>query len=228
MVIHELIWQRQLNDLIDFRRFLRRKYGLKLREEIHASDMISNPGTLMRIRKDLRLQILKHCIDWLATQTNCNLISIRVDKSGKSADIFESAWSALIQRFENTINNKNFPGPKNTDDKGILLPDQTDEKKLRMIVRKMRHYNPVPNTQSLFSGGRRNLIIQTIVEDPLHKNSAHSYFSQMVDVTAYFLKQLYAPNNYIRKKGARNYFNRLSPILCKVASNTHPNGIVEL
>jgi len=228
LVIHELRWQSMLNEQIVFRKYLKNITGLKLREEIHAAEMINNPGELIRIKRNIRLDILKKCIDWLALQRDCNIISIRVDKQGKSRDIFELAWTALIQRFENTISHRNFQGPQNADDKGLLLPDKTDEKKLRLIIRRMRRYNPIPNTIGVYPGGNRNLTLQSIVEDPVFKDSKHSYFSQMADITAYFLKQLYMPNQYIRKKGARNYFLRLDPILCKVASKSNKYGIVEL
>lgn len=228
LIIHELRWQALLDELIVFRRQLRNSTGLKLREEIHAAEMINSPGDLIRIPRNIRLDILKKCLDWIALQRDCNLISIIVDKQGKTTDIFEIAWTALTQRFENTIRSRNFPGPQNADDKGLLLPDRTDDKKLRQIIRKMRRYNPIPNTQSLYSGGTRNLTLKCIVEDPLFKDSADSLFSQMVDITSYFLKQLYDPNSYIKKKGAKNFFYRLEPVLCKYASRYNPFGIVEL
>jgi hypothetical protein len=60
-------------------------------------------------------------------------------------DVFDVAWVTLIQRFHNTISYKNFPGPQNPDDRGLLVVDQTEERKLRGISRRMRRYNPVPS-----------------------------------------------------------------------------------
>src|SRR3712207_7335615 len=34
-----------------------------------------------------------------------------------SYDAFEEAWQALIQRFENTMSHRNFPGPMNSDER---------------------------------------------------------------------------------------------------------------
>jgi hypothetical protein len=48
--------------------------------------------------------------------------------------------------------------------------------------------------------------------DPVLWDSRTSYLHQMVDVIAYFLKQLFEPNRRIREKGAHNYFQRLAPI----------------
>lgn len=67
-----------------------------------------------------------------------------------------------------------------------------------------------------------------MIEDPVHRDSLHSYFIQLADVNSYSLLQREQPNRYFRKKGARNYFHRLDPVLCKVASRTDPHGIVRL
>lgn len=225
LVIHELKWHETLETIINFRRILKTRYGLKLREEIHASDFIHRPGELARIHKSLRLQILRDVIDFEAQLANISILNVIVDKQNKTPtdDIFDIAWMTLIQRFHNTIANKNFPGPQNPQDYGILVVDQTDEPKLRILARKMRRYNPVP---SRFGTGSRLIPITTIVEDPVHRNSLHSYFIQLADVNAFFLYQKHLPCKYVRKKGGKNYFDRLDPILCKVATRSNDWGIV--
>lgn len=227
LVIHELRWHDTLEEIITFRRSLRLRYDLRLREEIHAAHFIHRPGPLARIRKDLRLRLMRDVIDFLAGIPDISIINIVVDKEYKPPgyDVFQNSWIALIQRFENTIARGNFAGPKNPQDYGMLVVDRTDEPKLRSLARRLRRYNPVP---SVGGGGYRQLPIRTLVEDPVHRDSLHSYFIQLVDVCAYFLQQKLLPNRYIRKKGARNYFDRLDPVLCKVASSHDPQGIVRL
>jgi hypothetical protein len=224
-VVHELKWHETLETIINFRRLLKTRYGLKLREEIHAADFIHSPGDLARIHKSLRLQILRDVIDFEAQLPNISILNVIVDKQNKSPtdDIFDIAWMTLIQRFHNTIANKNFPGPQNPQDYGILVVDQTDEPKLRILTRKMRRYNPVP---CRFGTGSRLIPITTVVEDPVHRNSLHSYFIQLADVNAFFLYQKHLPCKYVRKKGGKNYFDRLDAILCKVATRTNDWGIV--
>jgi hypothetical protein len=92
----------------------------------------------------------------------------------------------------------------------------------------MRIYNPVPNMRSQYGAGYRQLPLARIAEDPNIRISSHSYFIQAADSAAFALYQWYAPSTYIRKKGARQYFRRLDPVLCKVASSSHPLGVVEL
>ena len=229
LVIHELRWKHYLNEIIDFRRQLRARFGLKLREEIHSGALISKPGNLSRIPKHQRLEILRAFADKLASLPELNVISVLVDKQGKPIDydVFENAWRALVQRFENTITAGNFSGPKNPDDRGIILCDNTDNKKLTGLMRRMHVYNPVPN-QVQFGTGYRNLALRYLIEDPVFKDSRFSQFVQAADLCAFMLYQFNQPSSYIRKKSARRYFLRLAPILRLQAAPGDPQGIVRL
>jgi len=224
-VVHELRWHETLEAIIGFRRYLREKYGLKLREELHAAHFIHKPRDLRRIPKSLRLKILRETIDFQANLQDISIINVIVNKQNKAdgKDIFELAWTTLITRFHNTLSHKNFPGPQNADDRGILVVDRTDEVKLRAMTRRMRRYNPIP---SMYGTGTIAKPITTIVEDAVHRDSLHSYFIQLADVNAYFLHQKFEPCEYVKKKGGRNYFSRLGPVLCTKAAKNHPEGIV--
>lgn len=225
LVVHELCWNDTLEAIINFRRRLRQVYGLKLREEIHAAAFIQKPGEMRRIPKSMRLRLLRDTLEFQASLINVNIINVVVDKAkpARANDVFKIAWQTLIQRFHNTLFRNNFPGTPNPKDQGMLIVDQTDEVKLRNLSRRMRRYNPTPS----LSGGFCHVPTDMIVEDAVHRNSLHSYFIQLADVNAYFLQQKYDPCGYIKTKGGRNFFNRLAPVLCKVASSAHPLGIVE-
>jgi hypothetical protein len=229
VVIHELRWETYLTQIVGFRRRMREQFGLHLREEIHAGHMLSSPGPLARIPKHDRLTIIRLFADELATMSDMNLINVVVDKLGKRPDydVFAVAWQALIQRFENTISRRNFPGPRNQDDRGMIFPDQTDTKKLMQLLRRMRRYNPVPN-QSYFGSGYRNLTLNSVMEDPNFRQSDHSYFVQAADTASFLLYQAHSPNAYMKKRAGHGYFHRLDPILCTVAATYDPQGIVRL
>lgn len=228
LVIHEAKWRDTLNKLIDFRLRIRSKFGLLLKEEIHAGAMLSRPGNLVRIKRNDRLAIIRHFLDEIATIPDLRIISVRVDKQGKPPgyDVFENAWRVLIQRFENTLVHQNFPGCQITDH-GIIFCDETDAAKLRALYRKMRVFNPIPNDQS-HANGYRQMPLMKIVEDPSVRDSNHSYFIQAVDSVAWAFYQRYAPSSFVRRKGAKNYFTRLGPVLSKTATRRNSFGIVEL
>ena len=229
LVVHELRWRDYLEEIIALRRQFRQQFGLRLREEFHAAPMLTHPGGLSRIPKHQRLQMIRLYADHLARLPDINLINIVVDKQDKSPDfgVFDLAWKTLVQRFENTVSFHNFPGPQSPDERGVILCDHTQDSKLTRILRQMRRFNPVPSQQGMGTASR-NLPLQYIIEDPVYRDSAHSYFVQAVDLAAFLLYQHLAPNAYMRDKGGKNYFNRLGPILCRVASKSDPEGIVRL
>jgi uncharacterized protein DUF3800 len=229
LVVHESRWNACLAQLVAFRQRMRANHGLLMREEIHAAHFINKPGALIRMKRNTRLSILRFFADELAGMNDFRIINIVVDKRGKAAGypVFETAWKALLQRFENTMLYRNFPPAVNAKDWGLILPDQTDVKQLTQLLRKMRRFNPIPN-QPQHGPGYRNLLVSQIVEDPYFKRSDHSYFIQSCDLAAYLLYQEIRPSMYMRRKGGHRYFQRLDPILCKQASSSDPRGIVRL
>ena len=228
LVIHELTWLTTLDALVDFRRRMRSAFGLKLREEIHAAHFINKPGELARISRNDRLSILRHFSDELARFPELSVINVVVDKAGKPPDYdpFAHAWQALIQRFENTIVYRNFHGPNNPDERGMVFVDGQPSKQLTGLLRKMRRHNPIPS--QVAGGGYRNIHLKKVIEDPVYRDSRHSLMVQAADLCAFLLYQKLAPNKYMRKSGGANYFSRIDPVLCRVASPRDPQGIVRL
>ena len=205
---------------------MRDKFGLKMDEEIHAAAMINHPGGLVRIRRNDRLTIIRAFADEIAALPDVNSINVVVVKRAgdTSESVFDRGWTALIQRFENTLSHRNFPGPANPDERGVIFCDSTDAL-LNRLLRRMRRYNPIPN-QTQFGTGYRNLQVKYIIEDPVHRASAATYFIQVVDTIAFLLYQRGVPSTYMKSRGGRKYFNRLERILCKFATPRHPLGIV--
>jgi hypothetical protein len=226
LVVHELRWRPCLDQLVAFRRRIRAKFGLRLREELHAARMLARPGGLVRIKRHDRLAIIRAFADEIASMTDLNVVNVVVDKEGKPEDfdVFDTAWKALIQRFENTVARRNFAGPANADDRGVLFPDHSEDTKLTALVRRMHHYNPVPNRGDL-GPGYRNLPLVTVVEDPNFRDSEYSYFIQAADCAAFLLYQRLAPNLFMKKHSGQNYFKRLEPVLCKVVAPRDPWGL---
>jgi len=227
LVVHELHWHDALDKLVEFRQVLKARWSIRLRDEIHAGPLITRPGELARIAKHERLEILRRYADWLSAMPYLRIISVVVDKHSKPADtdIFESAWRALIQRFENTISHGNFPGPTEIRSMGMLFPDRSDEKKLNTLLKKMRKYNPIPYQGN---AGYRDLPLQCVIEDANFRSSEHSYFIQSADVVAYLLYQYLSPSAYMLRKSGHNFYKRFEPVLCKVASPRDPLGLVRI
>jgi len=227
LVVHELHWREALDKLVEFRQLLKTRWSIRLRDEIHAGPLLTRPGDLARIAKHERLEILRRYADWLANMPYLNIISVVVDKQNRpaGADVFEFAWRTLIQRFENTITHGNFPGPAGVPSMGMLFPDRSDEKKLNGLLKKMRKYNPIPHQGN---SGFKDVPIQYVIEDANFRNSEHSYFIQSADVVAYLLFQHLSPSAYVMRKSGNNFYKRLEPVVCKVASPRDSLGIVHI
>ncbi|MED0660017.1 DUF3800 domain-containing protein [Bacillus smithii] len=230
LIVHESNWIRFLDDLVDFRRKLRDTYHLKMREEIHAAEFFQSSKKYDHLKKHVKLQICKKAIEFQESLDYIQVMFVVIDKSAhQNEDIFDMAWKYLIQRIHNTLEHKNFDViAKDIDqtwnESFILIPDKTDDKKLKQLVRRMRRYNPIP---SRFGGGFRNLPLKYIVEDPYSKDSAESYIHQLVDVNAYFMKQKYDPTKYMKKKKAHNFINKFDKVLCTAISRTQ-DGVLSI
>ncbi len=110
IVVHESSWRDFINALIAFRRTLRSVYGLPVRAEMHASELINHRP--FNLPKYQRLAILRNTLDELAKLNFISITNVVVNKVGKppTYDVFDSAWGTLFQRFENTMSHGNFPG----------------------------------------------------------------------------------------------------------------------
>lgn len=220
LIVSQANWEMYLQRLKDFRKYLKKNYQLNLRTEIHASELIrvNKLKEYKSIRKTDRINILKEYCSQIPsifdTATIIN-ICITIAEHPKS-DIFELAWSRLLQRYDTYLK-------KNGKDKGIVVADDTDTNKLMGIQRKMRVYNPVP---SHFSNKSYNAPLSNLLEDPFYRGSHHSYFIQTVDVIAHLLYRKEHPKGSLKKFGLEHQFNKLEPILLKDASKNDSLGIV--
>ena len=236
LVVHELRWRDVLSELTSFRRWVKRRYGVYLEDELHHAEMVGKTkklaDALKKLTKHERLAIIRHHADELAKIHDLSVINIVVDKStGKlvnQEDVFRGPWYRLFQRFENTIQRRNFPGPNNPYERGMVFPDNKDAARLKVYIERMRIRNPLRVSGASGSFNVNDRPITTLIEDPIPRDSAQSYFVQAADLCVFLLKQHIEPSGFMKKHGGNAYFNRLDPILCKVASQTDPMGIVRL
>jgi hypothetical protein len=230
VVVHESKWRPVIERLVEFRRRMKGLYGMPQTVEFHAAQLMARTGKhLSHIPKHHRLGIVRAYVSELAQIQDLRLINVVVDKQSKPPgfDVYEVAWKALIQRFENTLNAKNFPGGSTPPDMGAILPDDGQTDRLRHLLRKMRAYNPIP-TRYPSPSGYLNLPLRHVIEDPLHRDSRHSYYVQSADLVSWVLQQHLDPSVFVKKRSGQNYFQHLAPICLRQASPGHSQGVVML
>jgi hypothetical protein len=189
-------------DLHRFRQHLAVKYGLLISEEIHASAFISKPGPVAYIPLNERLRILLECVDWCRSRTDLHLLAVGLDKrQAVTNTVFQDVWRQLLVLFDEHLATASPAGPA----QGLIFCDNTDGVKLTNLMHTLRQ-------PSSLASGPTSTSLQHVIGDPVLWDSRTSYLHQMIDVIAYFAKQLFEPNRRVREKGAHNYFHRLAPI----------------
>lgn len=221
LVVSQDHWRDYLERLKTFRRHLKNTYGLNQRTEIHASELIriNKLQEYRKIKKGQRINILKnYCSQIPVIFNEGKVINICLKKSEfpNTEEIQKTAWTRLIQRFDNYLK-------MSVNDKGIIIADDTDGKLIFNLLRKMRVYNPV---MSKFTNNPYNAPTDSIIEDLFERSSHDSYFIQTVDVIAHTLYRKEYPKGSLRKYGVNSFFNLIEPILLKQASRNDNLGIV--
>lgn len=220
LIVSQDNWQTYLDRLKTFRKHIKDQYKLNQRTEIHAAELI-RLGKIIdyrSIQKKNRIAIIKdYCTEIPNMLSTAKVINVCLKKDDfPDRDIFELAWSRLLQRYDTYLK-------KDAKDKGIVVVDDTDSIKLINIQRKMRIYNPVP---SHYNPNTYNAPTDNILEDPFSRNSNQSYFIQTVDIIAHMLYRKEYPKGSLKKYGLEYEFNKLEPILLKKASSLDRLGIV--
>jgi len=219
LIVHQNEWDKYLIRLKAFRKSLKVKYGLNQRTELHTAELIriQKIEEYKKINKSNRLNIIKdYCAEMPRIFDTAQILNvcITIDEHPHE-DIFNLAWSRLLQRFDTYLK-------KVGNDKGIVVADDTDSLKLMSLQRKMRVYNPTPSHYT----GTYNAPIDSIIEDTFSRSSHHSYFLQSVDVVAHTLYRMEYPKGSLKKFGLEYQFKKLEPILLKQASKNDEYGIV--
>jgi len=201
VIVHEDRWRDVLEQIKLFRLDLRNRFGLSLREEIHAAELIRISGTdsYRSIRKSARIVILRTIAELLANMGSAiSVISISINKKTTPLDTVscyhELAWKELVIQYEQYLRSRHS--------RGIIIADDTDETLIRMLLRRMR-VHPEHGSDP----------IEMILEDPFLRDSKHSYLVQMADVVSHLLYRQEYPKGSLKKYGLHLFYQLLEPVL---------------
>lgn len=216
-------WQSILDRIVRFRKALRDKYGFLMRKELKGASFfhLKNSELFMNTKCTRRKERLRtyHFIMALLPEVleKATILNLFLDKKKTSLEpeqYFDICWKYFLERFQ-TFLNKN-------DGMGIFIPDEGKEKELIYLTRKLRKYNPVKSHY----GGSYSFKIQSIVEDPFHRDSKDSYFIQLCDLIVHALYRREEPKGSFKKYNGDRLFDYIEPLLLKEASGRDPHGII--
>lgn len=171
-------WPDAFDGFIAFRRFIRARFRLGTRLELKASWLVRGSGSLAahQLGDNQRYAIYRAHMR-LAAKLRCSAFAIVIDKgkiNNQTRDPRDIAWEYLFQRLErwSTANNEPI----------MLIHDEGEAARVRGLARKARRANVAG---SRFGTGTLRLPARLLVEDPVPRNSAESYFIQLADLCAY-------------------------------------------
>ena len=220
-IIHESEWQTTLDKLIGWRRKLRDEYSIPVRSELKAEHFIYGRGPLrdLGMSRHERLSLYGTCLDFVASSLPAKTFAIAIAKhriNNRSMDPRRIAWRYLLQRLDK------FCESQSTQEHIMLFPDEGHGLVVRKTMREIRRFNQI---RSSF-GDTINIPAKSFIEDPVSKNSADSYFSQVADWMAYVAHRCEGVDPNTRVPG--NYWRRLQQVLLEDVNRVAggPPGIV--
>lgn len=126
LILHYKSWYKKLDLLKRMRKYFKEKYGLGVRVEIHAKELlrITNMKSYTRIRKGKRMALLHEYASFIPKIfKDCRIINICLDKRKfpPGTDFNLLAFSRLITRYNTFL-------MKTVHDEGIIISDESNEK----------------------------------------------------------------------------------------------------
>jgi hypothetical protein len=194
-------WSVALNQFHDYRRALKKRDGIYVRVEFHATEFVSGRGRIAptAIPKGARCRIFDETLIEITKLPGVHLFNAAAPKTEETR---------IFERMLNRINRTMVAW----DSKCILVSDEG--KDYTRLLRKMRVHNPIPSQFQIWPDGspNKNIVLDRIIEDLFFRDSRRSYFIQMADFCAYALLRSENPLPSKNKYGLNKSFDLLTPI----------------
>ncbi|MDP8943296.1 MAG: DUF3800 domain-containing protein [Actinomycetota bacterium] len=177
--VHDTQWVSLFEDLLRFRRYLRDNFGLRMRAEMKASELVrgSGPWADLGLGDRVRKRIYRSFMRFQGKTGAVLTFAVVIDKNhcrdtDHARDI---AWRYAFQRVERTMNARN--------ERVMLVPDSGQFHWIRRLSREMRRFSQVGSM--LGTGSLARPLIQVLIDDPVERDSRESYLIQLADLNAY-------------------------------------------
>jgi len=211
-------WHAAFRQVREFRRELRRAYGIYVYKELHAWKFVSGRGRPSDriVTKGQRAAIFRQALEVMTRLPGARLFNAIFPRKQD-----EKAFEWTLNRINRTL--------RAWGSYAILICDEGKEIAYTKLVRRMYVYNPIPSRAGVWRDtgqSWKNIPLDRVVEDPFFKDSAQSYFVQLVDFSAYALLRRERPIPSKTKYGLDTAFDILSPILVREARPRDPKGII--
>lgn len=218
LLIPASMWRDSFAVLKEYRKQLRQSDQILLRVEFHATDFVSGHGRLgpKIVTKFRRCQIFDEVLAKVASLPGARLINACLGPNRH-----DWAFERLLNRINRTM--------QAWGASALLICDQGKESFYTKLARRMAVFNRIPSRYGKWSdtgGSTKNIPLDRIIEDPIFRVSASSYFVQAVDFSAYALLRREHPLPSKNKYGLDKSFNRLTTICVTEANSRDIHGVI--
>lgn len=183
-------WLDTFDQLIGFRRHLRRRFGIPVRAELKANFLLRNGGPHFSqnpLSEKARFAVYRQCMR-IQPKLELKTFAVVIHKATFSArypgrPMQEIAWERLLQRLER----------RTTYDRthALLVHDEGDQDAIKKLARKTRR---IGTAGSAFGTRSLQVPFKRLIDDPVPRDSKQSYFLQLADLSAYAAyRRLYPP-----------------------------------
>lgn len=226
-------WHKSFKLVQDHRRALKAKYGLLIRQEIHARELLGGRGKIANkiIGKYDRTRIFYGLLNMIASLPHVWLFNICLDVNDQE-DMQIKAWDRLLNRVERTMleaEKRWFVNFGVYRPRAMIFADEGKEHQITRAFRKRAVFNPIPSAHGGWpEGASKNIPIQRIIEDPIFKQSHQSFLIQLADCAAFALLKKETPlMAKTAKYGVPSFFEKCLGKACfEAASPRNKFGIV--
>jgi len=213
-------WASVFEQLVDFRRALRASFGIPMRQELKANYLIRNSGGLrpFGLSPSQRRYVYRAHLRLLrALPAEAFAVVTDKAKTGVSGtECFDMTWEMALQRFERQCTYENTTL--------MICHDDGENDAIRRTVRKARRHLTAGR---MAGGGGLRFSADRILEDPIPRNSEHSYLIQMADMVAYAGWRTYmAPSRTVAEVVPGDTWNEIGPATRTVVNSRKLNGSV--
>jgi hypothetical protein len=212
-------WPAAFDDMIDYRRFLRARFGIPVRAELKANHLLQNGGAFrqLALSESARRAVYRQSMR-LIPKLGLQAFAVVIDKTQRTTDHRDLAWEYMLQRLERFSTKGGTPL--------MIVHDEGEAGLVRKHVRRARRAGMAG---SMFGTGILKVPARFFVDDPVPRDSSQSYFVQLADLVAYaaFRKYFPPPSRPVNIVDDRTW-DQLGPaVLAKVnAYSGGPPGIV--
>jgi len=208
-------WQQAFTKVKAFREELRREHGIFLSQELHAWKFAAGKGRVSDrvLSKQDRALIFRKVLRFIVESRAFAVV-------GSCNRNEQYAFERLINRLDRTARAK--------QENLLLFFDEGEQAEITRRIRRMRVHNPIPSRFGTWqdSGSTtKSIPLSSIVEDPIFKDSAGSYFIQLADFCAYALLRMERPIASRSCLGYDTAFEELREATRVITNRSDPRGM---